>query len=99
DAGALDVDALVIGGGGDVGGQELGAGAEFERNAEAGDAAGFVERDGGVDVGGGVRLRGAEIVELAGDDEFRSRALELSMGDVDFVLLHGERQLYVDVHG
>ena len=83
--------ALVVGRGGDVGGDELRTGAEVERDVEAGDAVGFVERDGGVDVGGGVRRGAARLSSSPEMTTFDCGRFELRVGEGDLVLLHGER--------
>ena len=99
DAGALDVDGLVVGRGGDVGGEELRAGAEVERDVEAGDAARLVERDRGVDVRGGMR-RGAARLSISPEMTiFDCGVSSCALVSVilSFSIVSG--QLHVDVDG
>ena len=75
DAGALDVDVLSSARGGDVGGDELRAGAQVERDGrDRRRGCASSSETWRLDVRGGVRLRRGEIVQLARDDDLRLRA-------------------------
>ena len=93
----MNLNAVIVHGTGDVGGDQTGTVRGIERQGETQGALDFIERHSGVHVRGSAGSD--QVVHGSGDQDLRLRRMQLGIGQRNFVLLYRERQPQIQVEG